>query len=92
MKRCTDPHIPMNPQEALKVLDTKLNIEGPISIVIDEIRARMTGVAALKKQIPKKIKDEPLRFACPVCNETVCGTDYEYCPKCGQKLDWGDGE
>ena len=91
MKKCTDPRIPMDPQEAIKVLDTKLNIEGPIAVVRDEIRARMTGVEALKKQIPM---GRPAQFDSDSINCGSCDNDIEdamnngfyYCPFCGQKL------
>lgn len=95
MKKCTDPKIPMEPQEALNILNTKLNAEGPITIVIDEIRARIAGVKALKKQIPK---GHPAQFDSESLNCGNCGNDVEnaiennfyFCPYCGQRL--RDGE
>jgi rubrerythrin len=61
-------------------------------------------IEALEKQIPKKPKDvtyEPLKkhgwkYCCPVCNLAVGENNYDYentqednfCPSCGQKLDW----
>lgn len=52
-------------------------------------------IAALEKQIPKK----PFIFKCPNCqSDNVCvrqdggfsETKFDYCPDCGQALDWGD--
>ena len=50
-------------------------------------------IVALDKQIPKKVKREPLRAACPICNYNLWGLncpDRDYCPRCGQSLDWSD--
>ena len=57
---------------------------------------------ALEKQMPKKpiitidgfFNGQPIydTWGCPTCgkvNETDF-EDYEYCPICGQALDWGD--
>ena len=47
---------------------------------------RYTVIAALEKQIPKKvIKTELSSQACPECRANV---NWKYCPNCGQKLDW----
>lgn len=59
-------------------------------------------VSAIEKQIPKKpiitidgfFNGQPIydTWACPNCgkvNETDF-EDYEYCPICGQSLDWSD--
>ena len=59
---------------------------------------------ALEKQIPKrpKIKEvgfKSISYDCPICenylvseidNELVAGQKYNYCHKCGQRLDWSD--
>lgn len=48
---------------------------------------RYTVIAALEKQIPKKvIKTESSSQACPECRANV---NWKYCPNCGQKLNWG---
>ena len=47
-----------------------------------------------KKEIPMKVIDD----CCPVCKRFVIQIDndgswnktYDYCPHCGQRLDWGD--
>ena len=62
-------------------------------------------VQALEKQIPKKQTYEGDGYApdgtfvwdewiCPCCGSRyeVDYDDYDYCPNCGQKLDWSDEE
>ena len=61
------------------------------------------AIQALEKQIPKKpiyegdgyAPDESFVFdewLCPCCCKRyeVDYDDYDYCPTCGQKIDWGD--
>lgn len=49
---------------------------------------------ALEKQIPKKINsDNGFGGRCPVCGYYIVKSifsskGHEYCPECGQKLDW----
>lgn len=65
---------------------------------------RDVAISALEKQIPKKpvitndgfFNGQPIydTWGCPNCgkvNETGF-EDYEYCPICGQALDWSDTE
>ena len=65
-------------------------------------------VSALEKQIPKKPTPQVVKggkkligngwwcegttvYRCPCC-DTFISRIYDYCHKCGQKLDWGDGD
>ena len=60
------------------------------------------AIKALEKQIPKKwgsddLGDGEYVYKCPCCNEywalmegTPKDNEYNYCPKCGQKLEWSD--
>ena len=61
------------------------------------------AIQALEKQIPKKPTYEGDGYApdgtfvwdewlCPCCGERyeVDYDDYDYCPNCGQKIDWSD--
>ena len=59
------------------------------------------GVKALRKQIPHKLvgveESFPLNmFAvqkCSDCGHPIIGNKiYKYCPECGQKIDWGEGD
>lgn len=60
-------------------------------------------IEALEKQLPKKPNFEGDGYApngtfvydtweCPNCEECyeVDYDDYDYCPKCGQKIDWSE--
>lgn len=62
------------------------------------------AIKALEKHIPKKPTEEQIDFEefvciCPTCKytceygfEDFRDRKYEYCPMCGQKLDWGEEE
>lgn len=64
--------------------------------------AASMAIKALEKQIPKKpdiwgdgYADGQLvydSYDCPNCGKTyeLDYDDYDYCPKCGQKLDWSE--
>ena len=68
--------------------------------VEDYKQALELGVKALEKQIPKKATLEGDGYSdghlvydtwiCPLCEKRyeVDYDDYDYCPNCGQKLDW----
>nr|DAG56950.1 MAG TPA: DNA-directed RNA polymerase II subunit [Caudoviricetes sp.] len=73
--------------------------------IIPQKRAEALDVTiqALEKQIPKKPTYEGDGYApdgtlvydtwiCPCCDKRyeVDYDDYDYCPDCGQKLDWSD--
>ena len=70
--------------------------------VEDYKQALELGVKALEKQIPKKPVYEGDGYAdghlvydtwiCPLCEKRyeVDYDDYDYCPDCGQKIDWSD--
>lgn len=48
---------------------------------------------ALEKQIPKKPKRDCTEVApCPVCGFSVIEKVENFCPHCGQALDWSDKE
>ena len=64
------------------------------------VEAKKIAVVAIEKQIPKPILvvKEGLYFFCPCCHsddEAIrydsCAP-YDYCTKCGQRLDWGKRE
>ena len=46
-------------------------------------------IEALEKQIPKKLKDDGWLY-CPICGLDVLMDRFDYCPDCGQALDWSD--
>lgn len=55
--------------------------EGQLLLALD------MAIEALEKQIPKKKKK---RNECPECGYSYAFE--EFCPYCGQALDWGDTE
>ena len=57
--------------------------EGDLMLALD------MGLAALEKQIPKKPKDDGWLY-CPICGRDVLLDRFNYCPDCGQALDWSD--
>ena len=69
----------------------------------DDYKANEIAIQALEKQIPKKPTYEGDGYApdgtfvwdewlCPCCGKRyeVDYDDYDYCPHCGQKIDWSD--
>ena len=53
------------------------------------IKAYSVALNALEKQIPKKLKDDGWLY-CPICGRDVLMDRFDYCPDCGQALDWSD--
>jgi hypothetical protein len=71
----------------------------------DDYKANEMAIRALEKQIPKKPTYEGDGYSpdgtliydtwiCSCCDKRyeVDYDDYDYCPNCGQKLDWSDEE
>lgn len=70
----------------------------------DYLNARKAAVEALEKQVPKKPQLESYGYSggelvydewfCPKCGEgyEIDSDDYNYCPECGQKIDWRNEE
>ena len=85
----------MTYEEAIKIL-TELK---PIPIDGFKIIAKAYGLAieALEKQIPKKPRETRCALMCARCRHKItekgCKKLYRnYCKKCGQAIDWSDGE
>ena len=66
---------------------------------IEYEQALYDGAQALEKQIPKKVilgYDERDSICCPNCKGEIAEMDdydyykHNYCPDCGQALDWSD--
>ncbi len=90
----------MTPLEILKILKKQVNeygFTGDLHISCEEY-----GVIkkALELQIPKKPEQGTTNtfiYACPTCGGPVDSLEVEeiwcdFCPKCGQALDWSDEE
>lgn len=84
----------MIPQEAINWLEAieEKYIHGGDDY-FDEKRkiAINIAISALEKQIPKKPKNREgtTYFYCPCCDSNNLN---EYCPNCGQALDWSDAK
>lgn len=88
----------MTPQEAINIIE---DITWQDNGRHDEkiVPAREIAISALEKQIPKKpfkevIVKKNTRMVCPVCfvNLHYLVEQQNYCPDCGQALDWSDTE
>lgn len=88
--------------------DVKRIRENPKFADVDNQELHMMIDLAVEKQIPKKptphkVEVDKIKignanwckgttvYRCPCC-DTFISRIYDYCHKCGQKLDWGDGE
>ena len=89
----------MNPEEALKELSYDDTAYGGKCTY----EVRMTAIDALEKQIPKEPKYKKqlrdffgvatvLKGDCPCCGKAEIYSNANYCPDCGQKLDWRGSE
>lgn len=90
----------MTNKEAIEIIKTAI-AEVEWNYPLDYYVAFEKTVAAIEKQIPKKVISycgAKEAFACPVCGtfqDFKCKTlelrdVSDYCYKCGQKLDWSD--
>lgn len=67
-----------------------------------EVTRQCMSVAlnSMEKQMPKKPKGSHTNYRCPVCGRRVrsgkgsssYGKRDNFCQRCGQKLDWNEGE
>lgn len=85
-----------NEQEIIDELQECLDIGDNDRIALYPEEVQMC-IDSLEKQIAKKIERYSsnivgeITFNCPSCNLEYYVTDYEdfnYCPNCGQKIDW----
>ena len=61
----------------------------------DDMSKFKIGEKTLKRNEPMKIDSSKHYvglgfFKCPKCGEMFIEEHYNYCPDCGQKLDWSD--
>lgn len=79
-------------QKVIEDLDNLANIKAISSNCFSEVHGDnlKIALAALEKQVPMKVIEG--RFAglydCPKCAGAIESRGYQYCPSCGQKLDW----
>lgn len=83
----------MKPSEALKFYDDIVDgSAGYLNVDCDEMNVAWNVLyKAIEKQNAKKPLERKDGFSfCPVCER--CVTNADYCPGCGQKIDWSDGD
>ena len=93
----------MTIDEAIKRLDRNAYRTTCYGNRVVEHEENLIAIHALEKQIPKKPTYEGDGYApdgtfvfdewlCPCCGKRyeVDYDDYDYCPNCGQKIDWSD--
>jgi rubrerythrin len=76
----------MKEERAIEIL--KVRNEFVSDMNIDTKTAYKLAIESLKKQIPKKIDDMDCCTICGTCGKDDNDVEGEYCPNCGQKLDW----
>ena len=93
----------MEMNKAIEILDNeRSHCGGKVTYAEGEIcEVYSMAMNALEKQIPKKPLpgDEycpPKCYTCPCCelviDENVLNEMYEFCPWCGQAIDWSDDD
>ena len=80
----------MTENEAIKQLKIQRTFTNGSNAKVEAIDI---AIQALEKQIPKKPKtdDRYIMYICPCCNDFI-KVSHNYCPNCGQELDWSDEE
>lgn len=78
----------MTSEEAIKTIQVAI-AEVEWEYPLDYSVAFETAIEALEKQIPNKLKDDGWLY-CPICGRDVLMDRFDYCPDCGQALDWSE--
>ena len=95
----------MTNQEAIKMFKERLEKHGHRNIVPEYLKAMEMAIKALEKQIPKKPTYDGDGYApdgtfvwdewlCPCCRSRyeIDYDEYDFCPNCGQAIDWSEKE
>ena len=83
----------MTPERALIVLN-QCNTDGRIKVDREELKeAVKMACEAIRYRMPKKPDNDGFYspFVCRACN-CIVHESYEFCPGCGQVIDWSDHE
>ena len=79
----------MTEREAIAIIERKSSIPMKNESFDTICEAYDIAIKALEKQVPKKPIDKLMYIECPSC-ENVGIEDCNYCPECGQRLDWSE--
>lgn len=91
----------MNNNQAISWFETKLTVNKAMGFQGEQNETAILAIQALKREnglSPLEIKDKRdfdgniiwQEGLCPICN-SILTSDIKYCCKCGQKLDWSEG-
>ncbi len=78
-------------EEAINAIEKNMPLAGTYTVLTEALHM---AIKALRKQEPVKPTTERTRYGeaydCNVCN---CGLEpyNNYCPNCGQRIDWTEG-
>jgi hypothetical protein len=84
----------VRPREAIELLkNMKWSITTKFNAVNNSTKALDMAIAALEKQIPKKVRITTSTKRCSVCGRQLSGIgnihpERNYCQRCGQAIDW----
>ena len=86
----------MKSEEAIKYIIRHCNPDYPNGKTEWETAINM-AISALEKQIPKKVRITTSTKRCSVCGRQLSGIgnihpERNYCQRCGQAIDWEEGE
>lgn len=80
-----------NPERAIIALQEENCKE---TTTFEHMHMNNIAIEALRKRVPKLVNHEKTfwtyKHFCPVCSELLRTEALEYCPYCGQKLDWSN--
>nr|DAF82122.1 MAG TPA: hypothetical protein [Bacteriophage sp.] len=97
----------MKPKESVKILQERIDLTkqdwSDMPELVEYRKALERAVKALEKQIPKEPKYKKqlrdffgvatvVKGDCPCCGKAEIYSNANYCPDCGQKLDWRGSE
>lgn len=81
----------MSYANAIKLLENAVPSHGCVRLE----EARQKAINAMEKQIPMKPMaavlgvERCIERPCGNCGEALNGPFWDYCPSCGQRVDWG---
>ena len=95
----------MDGKQAIEIFESRLEISDYEKQIPEYYQAMRMAVGALEKQIPKKPTYDGDGYApdgtfvwdewlCPCCGTRyeVDYDEYDFCPNCGQAIDWSEKE
>ena len=72
--------------DLLRFIDDS-GIYGNPELTDEMYKALWVAIKALERQMPKKPAENGWLF-CPICGRDILMDRFNYCPNCGQAIDW----